>query len=586
MKRILSWILLLTLLAGIIPAGAAQAYAEEAVPVTVVRATTAEDPGLPENDALFEGYLYRLFYDVPATYRRKAGDLLEGDEKVIYDALVPIIKQIAAGERASTIIGIGEERPYLGDDYAVDVQATFTGTGLTNESLTRLVNALLTDLPYDMYWYDKVRGCACESVNESVMVNFQIAFVVAENYMDEDIFSVKTAVARSAATAAKKSSAIVAKYADASDYEKLLGYKNEICNLVTYDYDAAEGGYFSADNDPWQLIHVFDGNTATNVVCEGYSKAFMYLCEQTAFDGDISCITVSGVMGGPHMWNVVSVSDRNYLVDVTNSESNTVGYDGRLFLAGGTGSVLDGYTVGGYRYTYGDETINTWGVGADSVLTLAAEKFVPHTHSYVLKVTLPTCTEQGYTTHTCNCGDTFIDTYVDALGHDMQGQSCTVCGCKAVELAITGVTLRSGSAGLYYEAGFQVTEGVKVRKSGIALSVHSKLPVADDTDPLSFWTEGRTSVAVTDILKEDQLATSNEKRATTPIYARAYAQLEDGTYIYSDVVAMYLRQVVEAANAQWSTLDPAQKTAIAAMYTKFKTVMEAWDLTAIESFGL
>ena len=40
-----------------------------------------------------------------------------------------------------------------------------------------------------------------------------------------------------------------------------------------------------------------------------------------------------------------------------------------------------------------------------------------HTHSYKDVVTAPTCTEKGYTTHTCACGDSYVDTYVDALGH-------------------------------------------------------------------------------------------------------------------------------------------------------------------------
>ena len=40
-----------------------------------------------------------------------------------------------------------------------------------------------------------------------------------------------------------------------------------------------------------------------------------------------------------------------------------------------------------------------------------------HTHSYKAVVTAPTCTEKGYTTHTCACGDSYVDTYVDALGH-------------------------------------------------------------------------------------------------------------------------------------------------------------------------
>ena len=41
----------------------------------------------------------------------------------------------------------------------------------------------------------------------------------------------------------------------------------------------------------------------------------------------------------------------------------------------------------------------------------------PHKHSYKDIVTAPTCTEKGYTTHTCACGDSYVDTYVDALGH-------------------------------------------------------------------------------------------------------------------------------------------------------------------------
>ena len=40
-----------------------------------------------------------------------------------------------------------------------------------------------------------------------------------------------------------------------------------------------------------------------------------------------------------------------------------------------------------------------------------------HTHYYTATVTAPTCTAKGYTTHTCACGNSYVDTYVDALGH-------------------------------------------------------------------------------------------------------------------------------------------------------------------------
>ena len=38
-------------------------------------------------------------------------------------------------------------------------------------------------------------------------------------------------------------------------------------------------------------------------------------------------------------------------------------------------------------------------------------------HQHKTVVTPPTCTEQGYTTYTCTCGDSYVDNYVVALGH-------------------------------------------------------------------------------------------------------------------------------------------------------------------------
>ena len=40
-----------------------------------------------------------------------------------------------------------------------------------------------------------------------------------------------------------------------------------------------------------------------------------------------------------------------------------------------------------------------------------------HKCSYNAVVTPPTCTEQGYTTYTCVCGDTYVDNYANATGH-------------------------------------------------------------------------------------------------------------------------------------------------------------------------
>lgn len=40
-----------------------------------------------------------------------------------------------------------------------------------------------------------------------------------------------------------------------------------------------------------------------------------------------------------------------------------------------------------------------------------------HEHDYVENITLPTCTEKGYTTYVCECGDTYIDDYIKENGH-------------------------------------------------------------------------------------------------------------------------------------------------------------------------
>ena len=52
------------------------------------------------------------------------------------------------------------------------------------------------------------------------------------------------------------------------------------------------------------------------------------------------------------------------------------------------------------------------------------------TYTYTETVVAPTCTEQGYTLHTCNEDESksFKDNYTEALGHDFVEGSCTRCG--------------------------------------------------------------------------------------------------------------------------------------------------------------
>ena len=52
-------------------------------------------------------------------------------------------------------------------------------------------------------------------------------------------------------------------------------------------------------------------------------------------------------------------------------------------------------------------------------------------HNYESEVTAPTCTESGYTTHTCSrCGDSYVDSYTEATGHNYIVKSTTEAVCE------------------------------------------------------------------------------------------------------------------------------------------------------------
>ena len=76
------------------------------------------------------------------------------------------------------------------------------------------------------------------------------------------------------------------------------------------------------------------------------------------------------------------------------------------------------------------------------------EPTVPHQHSYKNEVVKPTCSTDGYTKHTCSCGDSYTDTKVLKLGHDIYESKVvqptyeeggyTVYSCKRCDFSYEG----------------------------------------------------------------------------------------------------------------------------------------------------
>ena len=138
----------------------------------------------------------------------------------------------------------------------------------------------------------------------------------------------------------------------------------------------------------------------------------------------------------------------------------------------------------------------------------------PHEHSYTTVVTAPTCTEAGFTTYTCACGDTYKADEVAALGHKhttvVTAPTCTeagfttyTCACgdtyKADEVPATGHKFINGTCTVCGEVYVPTTvlgdwTLVTELKDGdrvlIGVAAYGKLLSAEKVSATSFYNKG------------------------------------------------------------------------------------------------
>ena len=457
--------------------------------------------GAAEED-LFDSYLENTNEDgVQVKIKKYAGNKLQGINRGIYNVLMEYIKQVAAGDRASTkfevdIDSLGEyNRRWSASDLGVD--SIVDEEGISEEALSAfkekancdlqlIVTALMADNPYGLYWYDKtaetqsspiyIRAEFDETLDEYLIGyrgKITITFPVAAEYADGE-YSVNTEIGKSVSTIVEMAHAIVSEYSGMSDYEKLDGYRKEICDLVSYNHSVANE---SAYGNPWQIIWVFDEDENTNVVCEGYSKAFHYLCDLTDFTGNIECITVSGAMWGgngegSHMWNIVTMEDgNNYLVDVTNCDAGTIGAPSELFLAG-MNNTDEAYYIDikekrvWYRY---DEDMMT--IYDSSDLAIAAVSYLKskeHIHSWSSWMPADAASHQRI----CDFDETHIETeaHVWDDGEITTEPSGTAPGVRTFTCSVCGMTRREEIPATVDDQDVQDEQDVQEKSGTIRVS--------------------------------------------------------------------------------------------------------------------
>ena len=471
------------------------------------------------------------------------GSKLTGNNRIIYNVLKTGIEQIAAGESEDTVVavpliesGLLEKQFYSAEE--LGVESIVVNGSIASDAVNALkakyaydakaiVNALLADLPYDFYWFDKTSGYSY-GLNSNFTARYnwslgdytlgfasdnpgiEFSFYVAKAYSltggsgTTRLDTAKTEIPVAAAAAA---AGIVNNNAGKNDLEKLTSYKDAICDLTDYNHEAADNDD-TPYGDPWQLIYVFDGDESTNVVCEGYSKAFQFLCDLSNFKSKkVESHIVSGYMNGgtgagPHMWNVVRMNDqKNYIVDVTNCDAGTIGAPAQLFLTGcnAGGSVSGGYVYAcsgsNITYTYSSETLNQYD---ESELIMSEEAYVytPYSHELTkVEAVEATCTEDGQIAYwICSeCGSIFSDaegeneiqlseTIVEATGHSeeiipakeatctesglTEGKRCAVCGVILVAQETIPALGHAWDAGVITKEAACTEDGVKTFTCG------------------------------------------------------------------------------------------------------------------------
>ncbi|MBR6891067.1 MAG: hypothetical protein IKN05_08765 [Clostridia bacterium] len=244
-------------------------------------------------------------------------------------------------------------------------------------------------LPSAQYIYDSdLNDLVAEFTGDSVTVSIP----VQARYAGSDEYTLDNTVLDRVRTAIANAKAIVDYYANCSDYVKLYGYAVELSRMIRYNDAAIQDDWDKTEKNPWHLVWALDNDPATDVVCEGYARAFQYLCELTSFDTGVRCFLAHGDAGGGHAWNIVRMDDgKYYLVDVTwtdgawadninDSLANLIAGEtgARLFLIGGSGSPEGGYTL---YYRNGDSSFRTYhdkllSTMPASVLTLASGKYI------------------------------------------------------------------------------------------------------------------------------------------------------------------------------------------------------------------
>ena len=185
-------------------------------------------------------------------------------------------------------------------------------------------------------------------------------------------------------------------------------------NKVYYIKGGMDGYYMATTTDPAQALYVFIEET------EG---GYHFFCMENGVKKYINMVVSGTHVNGQYASAPTTVyridEASKTLIAVVNGSDYWFGTrNDKTYTTMGPCAVSYKGFYGEFYFAHSHEFV-------DGKCACGVE--LPHEHSYEAVVTAPTCTEEGYTTYTCECGDTYVDNKVDALGHTFVDGSCA-CG--------------------------------------------------------------------------------------------------------------------------------------------------------------
>ena len=203
-----------------------------------------------------------------------------------------------------------------------------------------------------------------------------------------------------------------------------------------------------------------------------------------------------------------------------------------------------------------------------SVCGVQQVQVVPATgHSYQATQIAPTCTTDGYTNYVCDCGDVYLNNWIEPLGHRFVDGICDVCGAEDPDYVEPVVIPTLALKAPTLEFKDMITVNAMFTAENLDDVV--EMGMITYTTKVDTWSVETADYVIPGSIYDAStgryIATSqgiHAKYLGDTVYLACYAKLTDGSYVYTKLASY---SPVQYAESKLKGTDTALKQLVVAM---------------------